>query len=553
MASDNRENEFTEPPRQRARQGMDDFGDDNEMTLMDFVNVILHEKTWFFGIAATVFALGVVAIFMMPKIYVSQASIMLEREGIYSANSTTSSQDVLSLRMHAIIRTILSTDSVTEILKKHDFVEDDTPKMEINQAILGFRNAANFEFDNVSVLRESTGREGLYSMGLTVSFESTSPEVSYEVTKELTDKLLGSNTGKLTAENQFKLDFLESNLEEVGAKLSKADAELTQFKEENALSLPEMQAIAVRRIDDLRYRILQSDDRLKVLRDRADENDAQLASVAVDSTVFSTEGQRIVSPQDQLELLLVEYASTKDKYGPSHPDRIEMEEKIAALRAHIGSGAEEGLAMELALAKQELASLKKRYSSQHPDIAAQEEKVAYMQQQLDSGRAKTREQKGSTTNPIYNNLLSRQRGITAEIKMERQSQQILQDELLDVEQRFQRMPEVDAKLRRLVSVRDRVESQYNKIEDEIQELLESADMQQAELFERFVLLEAPEEPFAPSKPNKGMLIPLLFIFSLVLAYAAAFIRHYMQAKIFSSEDVERVTTLPVFLIPEFND
>lgn len=553
MASELKQNENPDIAQQRFQAGLDDFGNDNEMTLMDFVNVVLHEKTWFFGIAATVFALGFIAILMMPKIYVSNASIMLEREGIYSANSTTSSQDVLSLRMHAIIRTILSTDSVVEILEKYDFIDDDLTQSQVNSAIIGFRNAANFEFDNVSVLRESTGREGLYSMGLTVSYESTSPETSFKITKELTDKLLGSNSGKLTAENQFRLDFLESNLEEVSAKLAKADDELTTFKEANALSLPEMQSIAVRRIDDLRYRILQSDDRLKVLRDRADENDAQLASVAVDSTVFSTEGQRIVSPQDQLELLQVEYASTKDKYGPNHPDRIELEEKIASLKAHIGAGGEEGAAMELALAKQELAALEKKYSDQHPDVASQREKVAFMESQIRTGKVKTRRQKGETTNPIYNNLLARQRGITAEISMERQSQEILQQELTDIESRFQQMPEVDAKLRRLLAKRDRVEEQYEKIEDEITSLLESSDMQQAELFERFVLLEAPSVPLVPSKPNKGMLIPLLFVFALVLAYAVAFVRHYMQAKIFSSEDVEKVTTLPVFLIPEFSD
>lgn len=525
---------------------------DDEMTLMDFINVVLHEKAWFFGIAAAIMAAGLAVIFMLPKIYVSQASILLEREGIYSANTTASSQDVLSLRMHAIIRTILSTDSVTEILEKFEFVDKDTPKIQVMGQIAAFRAASNFEFDNVSVLRESTGREGLYSMGMTVSYESQAPELSYEITKELTDRLLGSNTGKMTAENQFKLEFLNDNLDEVREQLDTAETRVTDFKEENALSLPEMQAIAIRRIDDLRYRILQSDDRLKVLRDRADENDAQLASVAVDSTVFSTEGTRIVSPQDQLELLLVEYAATKDKYSANHPDRIEMEEKIAALRAHIGEGGEEGTELDLALARQELASLRKKYSDQHPDIAAQQEKVAHLERQLKAGKGRTNKKKAETTNPIYNNLIARQRGINAEITMERQSQQILQQELMDVEQRFQAMPEVETKLRRLESSRDRINRQYTKIEDEIEALMESADMQQAELFERFVLLEAPDMPLTPAKPNKGTLIPLLFVFAFALAYAAAFLRHYLRGKIFSSEDVEKVTDLPVFLVPEFS-
>ncbi|MEM8499272.1 MAG: hypothetical protein AAF542_14700 [Pseudomonadota bacterium] len=530
----------------------EDVTGDQEMTLMDFVNVVTNQRNWFAAVALAIFIPGLIYVFLMPKIFVSTSSIMLEREGIYSAASNTGSQDVLSLRMHAIIKTILSTNSVKAILEEYELINENSSPQEINTEISNFRGAANFEFDNVSVLRENTGREGLYSMGMTVSYESTSPDFSYQMTNELTNRLLGNNAGKLTEESQLRLDFLQGKLDQVGLKLTAAEDELTEFKEENALSLPEMQPIAIRRIDDIRDRILQSDDRMKVLRDRADEIDAQLASVSLDSTVFSTDGQRIVSAQDQLELLLLEYASTKDKYSPNHPDRIEMEEKIAALRSHVGSGGEEGLELDLSLARQELAALKNRYSAQHPDVAAQEEKIAYMESQLRAGKGRTKKQVGATTNPIYNNLLARKRGVTGEISLERQSLVNLNEQLADIESRIQQMPAVERKMRNLVTVRDRIEKRYKALEEEIGQLDSTSDMQEAELFERFILLEAPDVPLVPSKPNKQVLIPLLFIFSLGLAYLAVFIRQFAQAKIFGSEDVEKVTDLPVYLIPEFS-
>lgn len=388
-------------------------------------------------------------------------------------------------------------------------------------------------------------------MGMTISYESESPDFSYQMTGELTNRLLGNNAGKLTEESQLRLDFLQGKFDKIGEQLTAAEDNLTEFKEENALSLPEMQPIAIRRIDDIRDRILQSDDRMKVLRDRLDEVEAQLASVSLDSTVFSTDGQRIVSAQDQLELLLLEYASTKDKYSANHPDRIEMEEKIAALRAHVGTGSEEGLELDLSLARQELATLKNRYSSQHPDVAAKEEQIAFMESQLASGKGRSKKQVGATTNPIYNNLLARKRGVTGEISLERQSLVNLNEQLADIESRIQQMPAVERKMRNLVTARDRIEKRYKELEDEIGELDSNSDMQEAELFERFVLLEAPDLPLAPSKPNKTVLIPLLFMFSLGLAYIAVFIRQFAQAKIFGSEDIEKITDLPVYLIPDF--
>lgn len=518
--------------------------EDQEFKLQDLIKVVPHQKYWFIGIVLTVLVLGHFYIQSLPEIYVSKSSIMLEREGMFSSGNSSGSQDVLTLRMHSIIKTMLSTDSIFEILKSTGAVAEDAEKSAVMGQIRGFRGAARFDFENVSILRERWGREGLVSMGMEVSYRSTSPEMALAMTEELTDRLLGNNVGKMTEENQVRNDYLSETLNGLRTQLDEHESKLTAFKEENALSLPEMQSMAIGRIDNLNYRILQSQDRIKVLQDRADEIDVQLATATADSAVYTSDGKRLLSAGDQLAMLEVEYSEMRDKYSSSHPDRIQLEEKIKALREHVNSGGS-ALELELTLAKKELTSLRERYSALHPDVTDQEQRVRTLESQvkLDQGRA--------NNNPVYTNLLLRARNIRGEISLERQTKNNLRQELNNVELRMQQMPAVEQQLRRLVSARDLVEGRYKQAERELAELMESAGMQQAELLEKFVLLESPDLPLAPSTPNTSVLYPAIFFASFGLAYAFVFVRHFVQRKITGSDDVASVTRLPVFLIPDF--
>lgn len=542
--------------KEQAQQVPDWFvnADDGqqEMTLKDFYRVIPYQRKLFFTTIAALLLAGAVVITFLPKSYQAQAEIMMEREDTFSSRGEQGRfQESLNLRMRAIIATLLSSNNVREMLESLSIINPGTDAQTVAGEVMQFKESVVIEFDNVSFINENTGREAEYSLGFTVSYEHASAEMSFLGAEELTRRLLNYSGDRVAARAKEETAFLERSLQTVQARFDAAETAVTKFKEQNSAALPHMRDVNLRRIGEMNRRILASVDRISILRDRLEETEAQLQSVAVDTAIFSTTGTRIVSPEDQLTILELEYAAAKNKYSATHPDIVRMEEEMAALRAHTGSeGSSGGTETELKVARQELSALRERYSDKHPDIAAKQEQITYLERQMQRGNTRSREKLGAS-NPVYNNLLSRKRSMQSEIRIAQAEQDDARNDLRVIEEGMGLLPGVEQELRRLEKVRDAAEEKYTELQEELTDTLSSVEERDANLTEKFVLLEAPALPIAPSKPNKMLLFAVLSVLSLLLAYAIVFIRHMVKDTILDSGDVEKVTKLPVFLIPEF--
>lgn len=525
--------------------------DQQEMSLRDFFRVIPYQKKWFLGIALTCLLLGAAAIQLLPKSYIVESSIMMEREDTFSANSGGERPESLNLRMRSIIATLLSSGSAVEMLESLGLLTAATPADEKRFAIQTFKESVIIEFDNVSFINESTGREAEYSLGFSVSYENPSAEISFLGAKEITDRILSYSSDRISEHAKVETEFLRRNLDKAAARLQGAETELTEFKRANSQALPHMRDVSLRRIEATSRRILDSGVRLAALRDRLEDVEAQLQTVAVDTAVYSTTGTRIVSPEDQLVILELEHTALSNKYSKDHPDVVRVQEEIDALKTHIGKGATSGgIDEELANTRQKLSTLQERYSDEHPEIGALKEKIVYLRGQLASGNTRSREKLGAS-NPVYNNLLSRKRSVTSEINIERREQASMRIELIEIEKGLELIPGAEQELRGLEKVRTLAEKKHAELEEELDVTLQNVEERAANLSEKFVLLEPPTMPQGPAKPNKLVLMLVVTVLSFLLAYIFVFIRHMLKDTIIESKDIEGVTKLPVFLVPEF--
>ena len=210
------------------------------LDIKTIISAIKFQRKELIAVSLLTLLAGLYVIWSLPGIYVSGSSILVEREGLFSEVEERSGNDNLSPRMHAIVSTVLSTDSITQMLQEHDLVDPAATPEDIHNAIEDFRDDANLEFDNVAIINKYTGKSGMYSQGLNVQFEHENPETAFAVAQSLTNAVFESNKGKGERAVEFRRSFLEKEYDLALQKLNEAKEQVASYKNENALYLPEV-------------------------------------------------------------------------------------------------------------------------------------------------------------------------------------------------------------------------------------------------------------------------------------------------------------------------
>lgn len=517
------------------------------------VQAIKHQK-WF--LVLTVVLLGgggAFGIASLPDVYESGARILVERRGLFSETEmmTGAAQDNVSRRLHAIASLVLSTNSLHQIMQDHDLVNDDLPPEDLDSAIQDFREKAVLDFDNVAVVNQFTGKAGMYSQGLKVAFEHTDPDVAFGVAKTLTDRVLAANRGKGEADVEFRRTFLTEQFTAASEKLTASKQAIAKFKNENALFLPEVHALTIRRYEEIETQSSRIEDSVARLRRDLSDVRGELGTTSADAFVLAADGTRILGSDEQLRLLEAQYARAKSRYTDNHPQLIKLESELEGLRRYVSGADTTGIEADLQQARKELASAKQRYGDQHPDVRAlvrRTEMLASLLAQRQSVERPT--QPKDSSNPAYNRLLIREKGIIDDIALERQKYAGLQTELATIKDQLARMPTVEQELDTLLQRQEAANTRYEEIEVELEQLDLSVGMQQADLLDRFILIEPPRRPFAPAKPPKKLLAGLLGLLALAAGLLAALLIHMYRDLILDRNDIAELVDLPVCMIPK---
>jgi uncharacterized protein involved in exopolysaccharide biosynthesis len=524
---------------------------DSYMSGLDYVSVIRYEKYWFLIVSAMVALLGTLVIFLLPVIYVAQSEILIERDGSYSSESAENQRDDLGHRVHAIIRTILTSENIEALLRKHGEVANDATDQELRDAINRFRSNTRLDFDNVDIVNRLTGREGKYSLGLVLQHENQSADVAYQVALDLSDMLLNSNIGEISNGRDQRLSFLHDQSRVLLEALRQSEEAIAEFKDENAMFLPDLYPIVVTRYKDLEAKPVQLDDNLLQLKRSENELLADLAASSRDAFLYAADGARVLGPEEKLIQLELEYAEKASKYSGDHPETIRLRNEIEGLKHHITQVDTGSLEAELQTARLRLASKKEIYTDAHPDIKALNIEISELEKRIGSVESGGAPRSTSTpTNPSYNRVMTRLEGVRYEIQQETSRQEELAAELDTVRNQLQRIPYIEQALLTLERKRDLINNKYSEVEKQLVEVELSSEMGKADLLDRFVLLEPPFYPVSPSKPKKKILLAVVLIMALSIGYLVAILVFWYRDKIRNSGDLEQLTDVPVYMIPQ---
>jgi len=432
----------------------------------------------------------------------ARSEILIEQEAMYSSGESQVSSQNLSHRVQAIVKTILSNNNIDKILRKYNLMEDGVSKEDQYRAYASFKDSTKLDFENALVVNPNTGREGMVSLGFSIEYENESPDLAYEITKELIDLVITGNQGKITNKENSRLEFLQKEKQTALLQLTEIEAEVSAFNQKNALYLPDVYPITIKRYDDLKSNLDEIDIKIGYLKGSQDDVLANIATTNINTAVFASDGKRISTAAEKLLIMEQEYENLSSQYTANHPDIIRIKSDIAVLK-----------------------------------------KTTKKERRKGSGRS------SGTSNPAQMLLVSRLEGIRDEIEHEKVRKGQTREEIKQLEARIQKMPGVKEAFKLLELKQESAVTKFKEIEEKLVQGGLSINMRKANLLENFILLEPAQYPLSPIKPKKKILLAVLLLLAVSLAYFIALLRDMYNDRISGKDVLIRFVDKPVFVIP----
>ncbi len=517
--------------------------------LSDYLSIIRRRKKQlvipavFILIASTLLAFG------LPSIYQSKATILIEQQEIPSDLVRSTVTSYAGERIQMISQRVMTTDNISKIINNYGLYKNERKTTSMSMLVEDMRKEINLEMISADVVDPRSGRPTTATIAFTLSFNNESPRTSQKVTSELVSLFLNANLERRTKSAIETTGFLATESSKLEEKVAELEAKLAEFKERNINNLPEMQQLNVQLMERSERELREVDQQIRALEERKIYLTSELAQMSPNTEMMSTDGRRILGSKDRLKVMQSEFVSLASRYSPTHPDLIKMKKEIAALRKEVGTTDEAAeLRLQIKDLKAKRASMQDRYSAQHPDVKKVERAIEKVQMALKSAiKNRTKEDKEAEIkpdNPVYIQLQTQLEAADGDLKSLRLLHAEIKEKLQDFEARLIKSPQVEREYRDLSRDYDNAMGKYKEVKSKQLEAELAEALERENKGERFSLIEPPQLPEKPSKPNRLAILFLGFIFSIAGGVGTVAVAEAMSDSIKDTDGLMQITGEP---------
>ena len=513
-----------------------------------YLSVLRRRKKQFLVPALMIFLVGAVVAFVLPPVYRSTVTILIEQEGVPEALVPTTGSSYVSQRLALVSQRVMTTASLTAIVEKFDpYAKRDSLIQSIVDNIENLLRTIVERFANptldtlvekvaarinpvpsvewsVQRLRSDIARQTVsattadsrvasVTIAFVLAYQNSSPEMAQQVAEELANLYLKENTRARTQAVRATKTFLDEEAARVNARIRESEAEVAGFKEKYAGNLPQDREV----IFGLRQRAIDqlsnTEGAIQSVQERIIYLQSDLARL---DPFISSDGARLVPPEERLRILQAEYASKVVIYAENHPDLVALRKEIAALRLQVGGGdGVAAMAAELVKLQAELEIARERYSSQHPDVMKLERSVANLENQLRVAsvtQSVAQLPTAQPTNPTYIDFAARLEATKSELRSLQTTRSKLTAQIGSYDEHLSKIPQLEREFSALQRELEAARAEHQEIRKKKSGADLAAAVEEGQKGERFSILEPPL-PGKLVKPNRKAIL----LFSFVLA------------------------------------
>jgi len=524
-----------------------------EKSLSDYFGVLRRRKWQAIVPALLIIVFAIIFALSLPAVYRSTATILIEQQDIPQDLVRSTVTSFADERIQMLNQQVMTTSNLLKIIDKYDLYSEERKKQPIDNVLAKMREAVKLEMVSADVIDPRSGRSTQATIAFTLSYQSRASLLAQRVANELVSLYLNENLKTRTQKAADTHEFLANEAKKLGEQLTEQEAQLAGFKQKNMRQLPEMVQLNMQVMQRADQEYSETKRQLALLEERKIYLESELAQMQPNNMMVTFSGQRVLSPEDQLKVLEMQYLQLAATYSETHPDVIKLKRQITSLTEDRISQTSDALVSELAKARAELTQAQNRYAEKHPDVKRLQVTVSDLEGQLANLPFDTDDslkEHAKPDNPAYVQLLTQLNATNTELVSIKEKADSQKNKMSVYERRLLKTPQVEQQYRQLTRDYETTLSKYKEIEVKLNQAQLAEELEKGSKAERFTLIEPPRQPNKPYKPNRMAILFLGLVFSFAGGLGVAALAEGMDRSMRGEKSIAAVTgNSPIAVIP----
>ena len=520
------------------------------------INGYIRRRKKIFSISFLIVFLSAVAVaFILPSVYSSQATILIEEQKIpkdYVQSSVTSYAEE---RIEAIKQQVLSGQNLQQLIEKYDLYPGLRKSQSVAEINEEMRKNIAVETISAKEIDKKTGKYKSMTIAFTLSYEGPDPSKVKNIVDEISSSFVKAESEKREKSVSETGIFLQEELDNLKKQIHLHEYKISDFKRKHIGELPENVGTNLEAINRLERAQDGINNRIQSLQETKILLEGQLASVEPLNPIL-IDGQRVATnPRQQLKRLYMELASLEATLSEKHPDVKRLKREISELEEQVGkSDASVTKVKRLNELKSNLADMKGTYGSKHPDVIKISNEIKLLEKELSNEgtvNVNTVIAEQNPDNPAYIALKSRILATTAELNSIIPERDRINREIQKYQKKIEMAPLNEREYNALVRGYEGTKRKYDEMLNHLMEVRVAQEMVEKDQGERFAIIDEADLPNKPIKPNRLGIILLGFVVAIGLGFGFGAIRESMDNSIKSASDIQNLTGAPVLSVISF--
>ena len=475
---------------------------DYQLTLSDYLAIVQRRIWLLVGVFLAAFAVGAAVSFLIPSVYRSSGTILVEAQQIPQDLVPGATNTYADERIEVLKQRVMTREHLLKVIAKNGLFANAGPGFTPQEQVDQLRQAIAVELVNANLVPD---RPGSATISFSVAFEHRRPETAQAVANDLMTLFVQENTKVRTQRAAQTTEFLTQEADKLKKEVDAIEAQVAKYKQEHPTAMPDNGAIrmaAMQRVEaDLR----------QVERDQASAEDAL-------RTLEAERGAALVDP--------------------------------AAVQADPNQA-------ELQRARVELARLAATYTENHPDVKAARRKVEAME----AAPPLTTGPRRSASAAAAVRFDGRASALRERVRVLGTQRVQLRQRLAEMDAEMVRSPQIERGLLTLTRDYQSAQKKYEEVLSKKMSAQLAENLEGGQGGERFTVLEPPTVPDNPIKPNRKKLLAMSFLLSVAAALAVVAFMEVMHgtvrgvrqiSAIWGQEPLVTVPNIPAGELPRKN-
>ncbi len=520
----------------------------------EYLAAVLRRKFRLIIPAVIIVTISLIVAAVTPAVYRSTGTVLIEEPEIPREFIRSTITSFAAERLQVIQQRVMTTQNLISIINKFNLYAPERQRRPIAEIARDFREKIAMQLVSAEATDPRSGQSRKAVIAFNVSFEDGDRRVAQQVANELVSLYLNENLRIRREKAAETTGFLGEEAERLGKQVGELESRMAEFKQRNSGLLPDQLGLNMGALSRTEAQLLDTSRRLQMLEERRIVLQSELSQLNPQGTRV-VDGQTVLSPVERLKGLETRLISMRGIYGSQHPDVLKMQREVDVLRKETGGGdsGADALKTQLQAVEDELAVQSKRYGDKHPDVVKLEKQAKSLRAEIKGargGKGGNASMAPKPDNPAYIMVQGQLQTLNSQVEALSKEREGLQASLKSYEERVLKIPENEREFLTLKRDYENANAKYREVRAKQLEAQLAEALETERKGERFSLIEPPNYPIEPVRPNRLAIIFIGFVFAGAAGVGNVFLAEALDESVYGSKGLAAaVGQAPLVVIP----